>query len=79
MKWTRNLTGVSGRIEFDTVNEGNWFEGRTVLVGPEVVNPETGERQRQHVVQRCGTRNANTVEPGARCQSPGTGGGADTP
>ncbi|MFE9243359.1 ABC transporter substrate-binding protein [Nocardiopsis sp. NPDC006938] len=82
VKRTRNLTGVSGYIEFDTGNEGNWFDGRMVqlvLVGPEVVNPETGERQRQHVVQRCGMRNANTVELGARCLPLGTGNGAGAP
>jgi hypothetical protein len=35
--------------------------------GPEVVNPETGDRQSQHVVQRCGMRNANTAEPAEQC------------
>ncbi|WP_017582704.1 hypothetical protein [Nocardiopsis valliformis] len=70
VKGTRNLTGVSGYIAFDAENDGNWFEGRMVqlvLVGPEVVNPETDDRQRQHVIQRCGMRNANTVEPGEQC------------
>ncbi|MGW5875378.1 ABC transporter substrate-binding protein [Nocardiopsis terrae] len=70
VKDTGNLTGVSGYIEFDADNDGNWFDGRMVqlvLVGPAVRNPETGERQRQHVVQRCGMRNADTAEPGAQC------------
>ncbi|GHC77961.1 hypothetical protein GCM10007079_15530 [Nocardiopsis terrae] len=70
VKGTGNLTGVSGYIEFDADNDGNWFDGRMVqlvLVGPAVRNPETGERQRQHVVQRCGMRNADTAEPGAQC------------
>ncbi|GAA1469496.1 hypothetical protein GCM10009603_65560 [Nocardiopsis exhalans] len=70
VKGTRNLTGVSGYIAFDAENDGNWFDGRMVqlvLVGPEVVNPETDDRQRQHVIQRCGMRNANTVEPGEQC------------
>lgn len=76
IKGTRNLTGVSGYIEFDAGNDGNWYDGRMVqlvLVGPETVNPETGERQRQHVVQRCGMRNANTIEPGEECLPLGSG------
>lgn len=70
VKGTRNLTGVSGYIAFDAENDGNWFDGRMVqlvLVGPEVVNPETDDRQRQHVIQRCGMRNANTPEPWDEC------------
>ncbi|WP_017544018.1 ABC transporter substrate-binding protein [Nocardiopsis prasina] len=79
IKGIRNLTGVSGYIEFDAGNDGNWYDGRMVqlvLVGPEVVNPETGHEQRQHVVQRCGMRNANTIEPGEECLplGPGIGG-----
>ncbi|MEU3306878.1 ABC transporter substrate-binding protein [Nocardiopsis sp. NPDC006832] len=63
------LTGVSGYINFDNDNDGNWLGGRMVqlvLVGPRVTD-QTGDVQRQHVLQRCGTRNSTTVEPGPQC------------
>lgn len=70
VKTSGTFTGVSGYITFDAANDGNWFGGRMVqlvLVGPRVRNDETGDVQRQHVLQRCGMRNSTTVEPGAGC------------
>lgn len=70
VKTSGTFTGVSGYITFDAANDGNWFGGRMVqlvLVGPRVRNDETGDVQRQHVLQRCGTRNSTTVEPGEEC------------
>lgn len=70
VKTSGTFTGVSGYITFDSANDGNWFGGRMVqlvLVGPRVRNDETGDVQRQHVLQRCGMRNSTTVEPGTEC------------
>ncbi|MBR8742709.1 ABC transporter substrate-binding protein [Nocardiopsis sp. MG754419] len=70
VKTSGTFTGVSGYITFDSANDGNWFGGRMVqlvVVGPRVRNDETGEVQRQHVLERCGMRNSTTVEPGRRC------------
>ncbi len=70
VKASSTFTGVTGFITFDSANDGNWFAGRMVqlvLVGPLARNEETGQTQRQHVLERCGMRNSTTPEPGDQC------------
>lgn len=61
---TRNLTGMSGYIEFDRSVDGNWFADRMVqlvLVGPE------SDGNRQHVIHRCGMDSADVSRPDPGC------------
>nr|WP_237450129.1 hypothetical protein [Nocardiopsis alba] len=70
IKKTR-FTGLSGYIAFDSEVDGNWLEERMmqlVLAGPYMRNKDTDERQRQHVIQRCGLRHADFPEQESECR-----------